>query len=504
LAQAQLSPALPRPPHCRMACHRWRDVLRFLCCAVALLIQPADAQVKVMVPANLVQNFKATGGWILGSTATFGAPFYGDRFIGRLVYGKSKTNKQHCTKEDYDVEQPKVNKGEKGAMRLLHIIVVRRGECSFTTKVRVAQEKGAHAVIIVDKEDSKLTSEDMANIIIADDGFGASIRIPSVFVSKEDGNALISALQNEEVIVELAWNLPTSHVVQVDLWMSSASSESVMFLKDFAPMRKQLNRVVAFQPHFAVFGVAGQQSTALHNQLCSDSSGQYCAEDPDGAGPITGRDVLEENVRQLCIHQVSKVPRKSVNSQKAGMEEGVMFAGHFWDYVEQFLDNCPLNGGDPVNRFGRQCSDKLMKMVGVDTTLVDRCVQENTTAYLKKEREFQAWSPRALRINGWRYSGVLDAELVTRAICSGFVQEPIECKDLTKDRDPFGEAQAVQHGNRVKELVFAIMAVTAVMGAVMMCYKGYLKQEMRASLREEVMLEVQAQIGEYQKMQGHE
>merc|ERR1719221_1371955 len=101
------------------------------------------------------------------------------------------------------------------------------------------------------------------------------------------------------------------------------------------------------------------------SHLCSDTSGQYCAEDPDGAGPITGQDVLAENVRQLCIHEVSKVPRKSVNSEKAGLENGVMFAEHFWGYVEQFLDNCPLNGRDAANQFGLECSVKLMKMVGI-------------------------------------------------------------------------------------------------------------------------------------------
>lgn len=33
----------------------------------------------------------------------------------------------------------------------------------------------------------------------------------------------------------------------------------------------------------------------------------------------------------------------------------------------------------------------------------------------------EAWSPRAIRINGWRYSGMLEADLVVRAVCSGFI-----------------------------------------------------------------------------------
>ena len=52
-------------------------------------------------------------------------------------------------------------------VRLINIVIVRRGNCSFTTKaasfvqfvhastrqVKIAQAKGAHAVIIVDRED---------------------------------------------------------------------------------------------------------------------------------------------------------------------------------------------------------------------------------------------------------------------------------------------------------------------------------------------------------------
>merc|ERR1712176_366545 len=58
------------------------------------------------------------------------------------------------------------------------------------------------------------------------------------------------------------------------------------------------------------------------------------------------------------------------------------------------------------------------------------CVSQTKERKLKEERDNTAWSPRALRINGWRYSGMMDADLVTRAICSGFISQPSECVDL--------------------------------------------------------------------------
>ena len=50
-------------------------------------------------------------------------------------------------------------------------------------------------------------------IILADDGFGDKIHIPSVSVPKAEGNKLVEAAQRGQVIIELAWDLPTNHVV---------------------------------------------------------------------------------------------------------------------------------------------------------------------------------------------------------------------------------------------------------------------------------------------------
>ncbi|CAK9077819.1 unnamed protein product, partial [Durusdinium trenchii] len=81
--------------------------------------------------------------------------------------------------------------------------------------------------------DSDLTSDSLANIIVADDGYGDGIHIPSVLISKEDGRKLLAAVRQPQVqvVVELAWDLPTDHVVTMDMWMSSASIESNKFLK---------------------------------------------------------------------------------------------------------------------------------------------------------------------------------------------------------------------------------------------------------------------------------
>merc|ERR1719321_1670946 len=61
---------------------------------------------------------------------------------------------------------------------------------------------------------------------------------------------------------------------------------------------------------------------------------------------------------------------------------------------------------------------------------VQRCIPDTATTKLAEHRGNRAWSARAVRINGWRYSGPIDADVITRAICSGYVDEPPACSML--------------------------------------------------------------------------
>lgn len=86
------------------------------------------------------------------------------------------------------------------------------------------------------------------------DGWGESVKIPSLLLSEEDANFLISAGDglyevdapqsvvpsrnggrgNKTVILELVWSLPKDHAVQVDVWTTPSSTQSTKFVKEFA------------------------------------------------------------------------------------------------------------------------------------------------------------------------------------------------------------------------------------------------------------------------------
>jgi hypothetical protein len=476
-----------------------------LLCLLSCFLQ-AFAQIRIVAPAPVVREFTTTRGQIEGSTATFGAPFYGDRVLGRLIWaGESKHGHVHCTEEDYDVVVPQQEDSgtESASGNLINIIMVRRGQCPFTKKVEIAYRKGAHAVIIVDRDDSPMTKDDVRRIIVADDGYGDKIHIPSILISKEEGGRLISASKALEVIVELNWNIPTNHVVEMDLWMSSGSKESMTFLKDFAERRKTLNEVVQFRPHYAVFKLKSTDP-GIYNDICSDSSGEYCTEDPDGSGVVTGKDVLEEDVRQLCIHELTKVPRTSLDDLRAG-KAMVEYAQKYWDYVKLFADNCPVNGATPETRFGTPCAELMMPRAGLSVPEVQKCIASSKDAKLKEQRENSAWSPRALRINGWRYSGMMEADLVTRAICSGFVSQPDECKTLLAPRNPFEKymrGMQVPGGVSLVTVLISFLVFSVLCLGALILYKRSLQLRLTKQVREEVMIEVQTQMAEYSRLQA--
>merc|ERR1711963_1223769 len=113
------------------------------------------------------------------------------------------------------------------------------------------------------------------------------------------------------------------------------------------------------------------------------------------------------------------------------------YADAYWKYVERFQERCPITADDAVEdskRFGSICSYTLMREVGLseqEVKNVEDCADINTnTKELENQKSHTAWSPRALRINGWRYSGILDPELVATAVCAGFSKEPPECMQV--------------------------------------------------------------------------
>jgi len=465
----------------------------FLC----IVLDLAWCQIKILSPSNLVRQF-SNGGIIYGSTATFGAPFYGERVMGRLLYGESLLGHDHCTDADYVLKDSESAKdahqvGSDEKVKLIDVVVVRRGKCSFAQKVRIAQTKHAHAVIMVDKRSSKKTPEDIQHEVIGDDGVGSMVKIPSVLITSDEGEKVLESMKLGPVLVELAWDIPRAEVVLVDFWMSSGSEESLQFLEQFKDAAETLAYRLQFVPHYHVFSLPPGSS---YGHLCADAStAKHCAPDPDGPGPITGQMVVNEDLRQLCLWHIS--------AEKSPLQDpavkGATYSKTFWEYVVRRRGDCPLTGDDPKYRFGDECSFRLMSKLGVNLDDLAKCIKDNADLYLDAEVENVAWSPQALRLNGWRYNGPLDREAVLKAICSGFREKPQECTSLLDGH--WGQLAKLipggAHGVSFGTLFWSVGMLLIFLAIAFYVYKSYVTTSVRKVLREEVMLEVQSQMADY-------
>lgn len=197
-------------------------------------------------------------------------------------------------------------------------------------------------------------------------------------------------------------------------------------------------------------------------------------------------------MRQLCILE------KTRQSDPNGKSEA-LYSVLYWKYLAKFQADCPVKGpvpDDTARRFGKVCADGVKKSLlsSSQDAEVDTCMQMNAREYLKEHRGHVAWSSRAIRINGWRYMGNVDADAITRAICSGYVDEPSACKSLRLHRFSFeDQSSTITFGTFIT--VVALIVLGAFAGLA--CYRRVLTAYVRSSIREEVMLEVKHQMTDY-------
>ncbi|GMH99026.1 hypothetical protein TrST_g8310 [Triparma strigata] len=327
--------------------------------------------------------------------ALFGVPPYGGELAQNVYYADSdlcgddpvdKTGNYPCPALD-----PVTGKCKDWQSPF--ILMVDRGECTFVHKVRRAQQAGASAVIIADnscmcdKQDQSeghggtcqhnsgqctCTSEVPCESffpIMADDGSGGDITIPSLLLYKQDADVIISQLKSNTIVqVQLTWNLPApDDRVEWDLWSNPTEPISSNFQKSFRPAVESLGSSQFFTPHFYIYdGVSNNCHTGNNCGTLCTNHGRYCAIDPDNnlSEGISGADVVAESLRRLCIWDT---------------HGGDGVGSKYWMYLEEFLKDCydPSFPNEPrsfpkINDW--TCSNNVMKKVGIDSNTIESCI----------------------------------------------------------------------------------------------------------------------------------
>jgi hypothetical protein len=194
--------------------------------------------------------------------------------------------------------------------------------------------------------------------IMADDGTGGSIYVPSVFISQADGNdckAVIAATPLGRVLAQVGWDIPQTTTTVNWTWFMSAASNAGQFKRDFAQVAKNLGNRALVEPHYDFLDGTAWQCN-LPGRPCGNqctNGGRYCQASPQ-TGSYTGADIVSENLRQYCIFQ-------QVNNT-ANIDK-------WWDYIGRFDAECQVK-----DLFNVGCSQNAVTEAGLSWDQVNACV----------------------------------------------------------------------------------------------------------------------------------
>jgi len=404
---------------------------------------------------------------IPASLANFGNPPYGSTIVGRLFEPVNHNDKTGCgaiVPMDFSYGDPDYV--------VTPILLLERGNCSFVQKIRHAQDIGASAVIISDSSD-----EDPTNIVMSDDGTGGNLSIPSFLIKKSDGELLRKAIVMEAMkgVVSLTLTFEITQGlgnVTYAIWMSADQDVARAFLNDFAPYARKLQDITVMTPHYVLWYCTECRKVgySINNPDCV-SSGRYCAPDPDGPGPLTGKHVVLEDLRQICVYQQDK--------------------GKWWDYIQEMNRTCP------TSKIGTDCYENALSESDIDAKKVENCMESSFSQsgnystdnkLLKKERDELIKAGifffPAVIINSQTMRGDIEPLEVLQAICAGFKDTPDTCKGLLRPAKP--DTPAGQEGIGMATLLVIVAFAVLLLVVVLMVYRMWLKREMNSELKKQI------------------
>jgi len=434
--------------------------------------------------------------------ALFGIPPYGGSIAENMYYSDSNLCEPNVdTRKGY----PAREKDENGKMLPWpspYILMVDRGGCTFVQKVRNAQRSGAAGVVIADNtclcNDSECVSENKdgscqtAEPIMADDGSGTDITIPTFLMYKRDADAAKKVMKEDTIVqIEMAWSLPSpDDRVEYDLWTVPTEAVSRSFLKDFKAVASNLGDRAYFTPHMFIYdgmksGCQGRDGNNMCYSLCTNN-GRYCATDPDNNldKGISGADVVNESLRRICIWK------------HYGEADGIGI--EWWDYVNQFGIRCD----SPDFFTNDDCIRDAYKHAKVDDRVIDQCIRDSggtegdvKNMFLDTELETQVKQgvvvlPTAF-VNTAALRGALTVPNIFAAICAGYLDgtEPDICTLCETCADKSGCAQTGKcegaGGDKVsfKTYILSLILVGGVLGGVGFLYYQRSQEEMRDQVR---------------------
>lgn len=312
------------------------------------------------------------------------------------------------------------------------LFLLDRGRCRFTEKVINAELAGADAVLICDNVDEQLITmdagDDMSTLKYVN-----NISVPAALLTMRDCAKIKEQLYNSRTVIGVIdWSDALPHPddrVEWEFWSDSNNGcgdkcNAIMsFLKAFHSDVENLEGggFTKFQPHYLTYHCLDEY---LDSRECKEqclSRGQYCSTDPedDLDRGYSGRDVVLENLRQLCVFQAANRTGRPLL---------------WWDYVSKLTDQCKMADNKFPTERDAECAEAVIAAIGLSVDTVRTCMgsPDDSHPLLDKEKNAQMGNtdgrgdvtinPTVI-INNRHYRGKLDPAAVLKALCAGFMED---------------------------------------------------------------------------------
>lgn len=461
---------------------------------IFLLITVCYGSVYVYGPDELRVRIETqySRGVIPSTLANFGNPPYGSVIVGRVYLPRHTDSPKGC-----DVLLPIDFTEDPDAIKS-PILMLERGDCPFVIKARNAQNIGSAALILVDDID-----EDVTKVMMTDNGSGGNIAIPVFMIGRADGDLIREYLKNPELSNKVALTLtfeinPAPKKVEYELWLSSELEKVNSFLHDFSKYAVNFKQEETLMiPHYVMwYSSASKDSNYTIPHPDCLSAGRYCAPDPDYDGPRSGREILLEDLRQICIYKLSQTQQKHQI---------------WWKYIQKFSKSCS------VDNFTQTCSEDIMEEVGINIKSVSNCVRDsflgkdfamddNTLLSHERDRMLARginYFP-VLLINNQTFRGDLESDEVMGAICAAYIVKPTACDEWYEKFYPTEEKhRRRRHRRRHRGMGTSTLFIIVVFsfltfGVLLFFYRRW----MRAELGKEMQIEVSSAVNSYFTLSG--
>ncbi|CAD8205619.1 unnamed protein product [Paramecium pentaurelia] len=191
---------------------------------IICIVTYANCKLKVIRPAELVDRM---GSKVNMALANFGQIPFGHRLMGYVEMA-----------DPYDgCSALKPSYGSQ-------FVLIERGNCTFVTKVKNAQNAGYMLAIIGNHNDEPLESD----FVMADDGHGYSVNIPSIFITLRDFNIMkeyatrkfYSENQDDQVFILVKFDVEKRDQIDVVLSLDVKDGDSYRVIDEFSQFYKIL------------------------------------------------------------------------------------------------------------------------------------------------------------------------------------------------------------------------------------------------------------------------